>query len=135
VRARELGIGRTVHASEGRPPSEIRIAVETLGAQRLGHATTLLEDPRIAELVVARGVTIEACPTSNVHTGVIASVAKHPLPQWLERGVRACINTDNTLLSAVDAPEEHRRVRAIPGMDDDKMARAIAFGHASRFRR
>ena len=135
VRAAELGIGRTVHASEGRPPSEIRVAVETLGAQRLGHATTLLEDPRVVELVVARGITIEACPTSNVHTGVIASVAKHPLPHWLDRGVRACINTDNTLLSVVDAPEEHRRVRAIPGMDDEKMARAIAFGHAARFRR
>lgn len=135
ARASELGLGRTVHASEGRPPSEIRIAVETLGAQRLGHATTLLEDPSVVELVVARGVTIEACPTSNVHTGVIASVAKHPLPQWLDRGVRACINTDNTLLSAVDAPEEHRRARAIPGMDDEKLARAIAFGHAARFRR
>src|SRR5262249_12977971 len=56
-RAAELGLGRTVHAGEGRPAAEIRAAVETLGAQRIGHGTTLLEDPSLVELGVARGVT------------------------------------------------------------------------------
>lgn len=134
-RARDLGLGRTVHASEGRAPDEIRVAVEVLGAQRIGHGTTLLEDPEIVDLVIAREVVIEACPTSNVHTGIFSSVVEHPLPRWLDRGVRACINTDNTLLSAVDAREEHERVGAIPGMDAARVARAIEIGHASRFRR
>ena len=39
----------------------------------------------------------------------------------------------NTLLSGVDAPEEHRRVAAIPGMDDAWLARAIECGHAAAF--
>jgi adenosine deaminase len=135
ARAKQLGIGRTVHAAEGRSPSEIRVAIEELGAQRIGHGTTLLEDPEVVDLVIARGVTIEACPTSNVHTGVIASVDEHPLPKWIARGVRACINTDNTLLSAVNAPDEYRRARAIPGMTDELFERAHAFGHSAAFRR
>jgi adenosine deaminase len=134
-RAAALGLGRTVHAGEGRPPEEIRVAIAELGAQRIGHGTTLLDDPAVLDLVIARGVTIEACPTSNVHTGAIPSVAAHPLPRWLQFGVRACINTDNTLLSAVDAPEEHRRALAIPGMDSSLCERAIACGHAARFSR
>lgn len=133
--AAERGIGRTVHAGEGRPPAEIRVAIEQLHAQRIGHGTTLLDDPAVLDLVLERRIVIEACPTSNVHTGVIPSVAAHPLPRWLDRGVRACINTDNTLLSAVRAPEEHARVRAIPGMDDAGIAKAIATGHEARFRR
>lgn len=133
-RARELGLGRTVHASEGRPPEEIRVAIESLHAQRIGHGTTLLEDPRVVELVLERGVTIEACPTSNVHVGAIAHVEDHPLPRWLERGIKCCINTDNTLLSAVDAREEHRRVAAIPGMTEALLQKAIANGHAAAFR-
>ena len=133
ARATSLGIGRTVHAAEGRSPDEIRVAVEVLRAQRIGHGTTLLDDPRVVDLVLARGVTIEACPTSNLHTGVIPDVAAHPLPRWLRLGVRACVCTDNTLLSAVDAPEEHRRARAIPGMDDELLARAIANGHGAAF--
>jgi adenosine deaminase len=135
ARARDLGIGRTVHAGEGRPPGEIRIAIERLHAQRIGHGTTLLDDPSVVELVHARGVTIEACPTSNVHTGVIASVEDHPLPRWLTLGVRVCVNTDNTLLSAVDAPEELRRARTIPGVDDAALTRLVEFGHAAAFRR
>lgn len=133
--AAELGLSRTVHAGEGRPPSEIRTAIEELGAQRIGHGTTLLGDPAVVDLVLERGVTIEACPTSNLHTGVIAQLADHPLPRWLELGVRACICTDNTLLSDVDAVEEHARVRAIPGMTDELLERAIAHGHAAAFPR
>lgn len=135
ARAADLGIGRTVHAGEGRPPSEIRVAIEQLHAQRIGHGTTLLDDPSVVDLAIARGVTIEACPTSNVHTGVIASVEAHPLPRWLDLGVQACVNTDNTLLSAVDAREEYRRARAIPGMTDAHLAKAIAFGHAAKLLR
>lgn len=134
-RAAELGLGRTVHAGEGRPAAEIGVAIEVLGAQRIGHGTTLEDDPRVCDLVLERGVTIEACPTSNVHTGVIAAVEDHPLPRWLARGVKACVNTDNTLFSDVTAAEEHARARAIPGMTDALLARAITCGHEAAFTR
>jgi adenosine deaminase len=134
-RAATHGIGRTVHAGEGRPPAEIRQAIEELQAQRIGHGTTLLDDPAVVELVRARAVTIEVCATSNEHVGAIPSVSAHPLPRWLAAGVRACVCTDNTLLSAVDAPEEHRRVAAIPGMGARSMAEVIANGHSAAFRR
>lgn len=132
-RAAEHDLGRTVHAGEGRPPAEIRTAIEVLGAQRIGHGTTLTDDRAVLDLVLERGVTIEACPTSNLHTGVIRTLDDHPLPRWLALGVRACINTDNTLFSAVTASEEHARVRQLPGMTDELLAAAIAHGHAAAF--
>lgn len=135
ARARDLALGRTVHAGEGRAPAEIRIAVEKLHAQRVGHGTTLLQDGAVLDLVLSRGITVEACITSNLHTGVIADFCEHPLPEWLRRGVRVCICTDNTLLSDVAAPEEHARAAGIPGMDEAKLRRAIACGHAAAFRR
>jgi adenosine deaminase len=139
-RARELGLGRTVHASEGRPPYEIRLAVELLHAQRLGHATTLLDEDEddarpVVDLVLERGVVIESCPTSNVHTGAVDSLADHPLPKWLQRGVKVCINTDNTLLSATDARREHEAVLKLRGVTRDALERAIATGHAAKFAR
>lgn len=134
-KAMELGLGRTVHAGEGRPAWEIRDAVERFFANRIGHGTTLLEDPAVLELVLERGVTIEACPTSNVQTDVIPDVGAHPLPRWLQLGVKACVNTDNTFFSDVDAPEEHRRAASIPGMTPALLERAIAHGHAAAFRR
>jgi adenosine deaminase len=132
--ARDRGIGRTVHAGEGRPPAEIAVAIELLHANRIGHGTTLLQDAEVTNLVVERQVTIEACPTSNWHVGAIPQIEAHPLPRWLRLGVRACINTDNTLLSAVDAPEEHRRAGRIPGMTKGLLDLAIANGHEGAFR-
>jgi adenosine deaminase len=133
-RAAELGLGRTVHAGEGRPPAEIRTAIEVLGAQRIGHGTSLLDDPAVRDLLLERGVTIEACPTSNWHTGIIDRVEDHPMAAWLEQGVRVCVNTDNTLLSAVSASEEHARAGRIRGMTPALLAQAVAHGHAAAFR-
>jgi adenosine deaminase len=135
TRAKELGIGRTVHAGEGRPPIEIRRAIELLHAQRIGHGTTLLEDPEVTALVIEREIIIEACPTSNMHTGVIASVETHPLVKWLDRGVRVCVNADNTYLSGVNARDEYENVRRIEGMDEVKWRRLVETGHAGAFRR
>ena len=134
-RAKEHGIGRTVHAGEGRPASEIRSAIEVLHAQRIGHGTTLLDDPAVTDLVIERGVVIEACPTSNVHTGVVASVETHPLVKWLDRGVRVCVNADNTFLSGVNVRNEYERVARIPGMDEAKLRTLVETGHAAAFRR
>ena len=72
--AAELGLGRTVHAGEGRPPAEIRTAIEVLGASRIGHGTTLLDDPAVLEVVLQRSITVEACLSSNWHVGA--------LPHW-----------------------------------------------------
>lgn len=134
-RARRVGVGRTVHAGEGRPASEIATAILNLGAERIGHGTTLLDDPRLVELILERGVTVEACPTSNVHTGIIASVREHPLPRWLQLGIRACVNTDNTLFSDVTASGELQHASEIPGMSPTFCAQVVAHGHAGRFAR
>ena len=133
--ARRLGIGRTVHAGEGRPAREVLEAVTVLGAQRIGHGTTLADDPEVLELVVERQVVIEACLTSNLHTGAIDAIDDHPLPRWLESGVRATINTDNTLLSAVDAPSEYALAARLPGMTPEMVAACAAAGHGAAFRR
>jgi adenosine deaminase len=135
TRARDLGLGRTVHAGEGRPPQEIRRAIEALHAQRIGHGTTLLQDATVVDLVLQRGVVLEACPTSNVHTGVIPRVEDHPLAKWLHLGVRACINTDNTLLSDVTASQEHQRAAGITGMSPALLQAAVDHGHAAAFGR
>ncbi|MBM4390046.1 MAG: hypothetical protein FJ090_02900 [Deltaproteobacteria bacterium] len=130
-RARRLDLGVTVHAGEGRPPAEIAVAIEVLGAHRIGHGTSILDDETVVDLALRRGVTLEACPTSNMHTGVVPSVAAHPLQAWLRRGLRACVNTDNTLLSDVTSPEEHRRC----GLSEADLAVVIAHGHAAAFNR
>lgn len=133
--AERIGLGRTVHAAEGRPAREIATAVTALRAQRIGHGTTLLEDPETLSMVVDREIVIEACVTSNVHTGAIESMSDHPLPRWMERGVQVCICTDNTLFSEVDAPEEYRRVARNLRLTDAQLRTLAETGRAAAFNR
>ncbi len=128
-RARALGLGRTVHAGEGRPAEEIRVAIEVLHAQRVGHGTSLLDDERVLDLVLERGVTIEACPSSNVHTGIIPEVTAHPLRAWLGRGVKVAVCADNTLFSNTDVPREVASL----GLSAEEADRVAAFSRAARF--
>lgn len=129
----EYGIHRTVHASEGRDPQEIITAIKILRAERLGHATTLLESPEALDLVLEKNITIESCPTSNLQCGVVPSLEQHPLGKWLELGVNACINTDNTYFSQVNSEQEHQRALSIEGMNLELINRAIENGLHSTF--
>lgn len=133
--AKAAGLGRTVHAAEGRPAHEIRIAIEDLQAQRIGHGTTLLDDESVVGLVLERQVTIEACLTSNLHVGAIGSLNDHAISAWLDRGIRACVCADNTLLSQTTAAAELAIVSRLPQMTEEKVQRLIDNGHQAAFRR
>jgi len=88
-------LGITVHAGEAAGPESVRDAVELLGAQRIGHGVRIVRDLAVVDLVRARGIAMETCPTSNVLTGAVPSFAAHPLRTLLTHGVAACINTDD----------------------------------------
>ena len=80
-------------------------------------------------------MTIEACLTSNLQTGVVPELAAHPLPRLLRAGVRVTVCTDNTLFSDLDAPGEYLRAAALPGLDASAIEALAAFGHAAAFPR
>jgi len=133
LRALDCGLGRTVHAGEGRPAAEIRVAVELLRAQRIGHGTTLLNDPAVLDLLLERQITVEACPTSNVHTGIIRTLADHPICAWLDAGVRVCLCTDNTFFSAVSSSTEHAAIIEATALTPAQLTHVIEIGHHAAF--
>ena len=109
--AKKYNIGRTIHVSEGRGPQEIIDAILLLDAQRLGHACSVLDNQEAMELVRYKRVVIEACPTSNVHTGIYKSVSEHPIKEWIKNKLSVVICADNTLMSNVTTYQEIKNVR------------------------
>ena len=107
----------TIHAGEGFGLPSIWEALQWCGAERLGHAVRLVDDidvkpdgtatlGRLAAFVRDRRVCLEMCPTSNVHTGVIASVEEHPIDLFQRLQFRVTVNTDNRLMSGVSLTSE-----------------------------
>ncbi len=154
-RARDGGLHLTLHAGEAVGPSSIADALDQ-GAERLGHGVRIVEDLAadgtpgpVAQRVLAGGVALELCPTSNLHTGVVDDLAGHPVERLRQAGFRVTVSTDNRLMSGVSLSEELAATAASHGWQledvravtdtavevaflDDEAAREALRGHIAR---
>jgi adenosine deaminase len=108
-RARSMGLRTTIHAGEAAGADAVWDALR-LPLDRIGHGVRASEDPRLMRELARRGLPLEVCPTSNVATGVVASLAAHPLPSLMAAGVRVTINSDDGAFFRTDARREMGRV-------------------------
>ena len=60
----------------------------------------------LARYVLDHRIPIEACLSSNLHTGSIRDLADHPFPYFLREGYRVTLNTDNRLMSRTTMTDE-----------------------------
>ena len=107
AQARDGGLGSVPHAGEADGPGSVRGALDVLGADRIRHGIRAAEDPGLLSELADRGIVLDVCPISNVRTGVVRSLAEHPLPVLLAAGVQATINTDDPAMFGTDLAAEH----------------------------
>ena len=107
VYARKNNLAVTIHAGEGDGARSVRDAVHKCGADRLGHATRLIEDPDLTQYVNDRRIGLEICLTSNVQTHAAKSYETHPLRNYFDRGMNVTLNTDNRLMSGTTLTDEY----------------------------
>ncbi|MCC7195478.1 MAG: adenosine deaminase [Gemmatimonadaceae bacterium] len=131
--ALDHGIGCTCHAGEGTGPESVREAIYACGAQRIGHGTRSGEDPRLLDEIAERGIVLEACLTSNVQTHAAAGYDSHPARQWLDRGVKFTLNTDNRLMSCTTLTDEYMHAVTSLGFNLDDVCRVARYGFEGAF--
>jgi adenosine deaminase len=107
----------TIHAGEGFGLPSIWEAVQYCGTERLGHGVRIVEDieispdgavtlGRLAAYIRDRRIPLEMCPSSNVQTGAVTSIERHPLRLLRQLQFRVTVNTDNRLMSQVTLSSE-----------------------------
>ncbi|NNC80084.1 MAG: adenosine deaminase family protein, partial [Acidimicrobiales bacterium] len=107
----------TIHAGEAYGPKSIWKALAWCSAERLGHGVRILDDitvaddgtaalGRLAHYVRDRRIPLEVCPSSNLHTGVVDTLADHPIKLFKDLRFRVTLNTDNRLMSNVSMSDE-----------------------------
>lgn len=100
----------TIHAGEAFGLPSIHEALAFCGADRLGHGVRIVDDievpadgaarlGRLAALVRDKRIPLEMCPSSNVQTGAVPSIEKHPFDLLARLRFRVTVNTDNRLMS------------------------------------
>ncbi|MCW8926114.1 MAG: adenosine deaminase [Xanthomonadales bacterium] len=120
-RARDAGLHITIHAGEVLGPESVWSAIRDLGAERIGHGYRSIEDPELVDYLVAHGIGLESCPTSNLHISAIADYASHPIRQLADHGVKFCLNTDDPGISAIDLAHEYQVAAPAIGLSAEQV--------------
>jgi adenosine deaminase len=120
--AREAGLVAAPHAGELSGPESVWAAVDALGASRIAHGVRAVEDPRLLDRLVARGVSLDVCPSSNIALGVVPDIARHPLPGLLAAGVRCSLGADDPLMFGASLLDEYELARDALNLTDDQLA-------------
>jgi adenosine deaminase len=113
--ARCAGLGITVHAGEFGGPEHIWMALDDLGASRIGHGVAAGRERSLTARLMDDDVLLEMSLTSNVGLGSVGDLASHPLPWLLESGVPVCLNSDVPLHLGTDLADERRLAAALLG--------------------
>jgi adenosine deaminase len=80
-----------------------------------------IEDPALVAEIAERGLVLEACPTSNVATGVFRSYEEHPLRALHEAGVKLTLGSDDPPYFGASIGGEYAVARVRLGFEEDEL--------------
>lgn len=96
--ARQFDFHTTAHAGEASGAKSVADAINVLQCERVGHGTRAIEDEPTMALILEKSVHVEACPNSNLMTGVVENIGAHPIREFFDRGLSVSVNTDDPVM-------------------------------------
>ncbi|MFV0452965.1 MAG: adenosine deaminase, partial [Propioniciclava sp.] len=127
---RDRWVPITIHAGEAAGTDSIAGALQQ-GALRLGHGARLVEDiageadevrlGAVATWVRDRQIPLELSPSSNLQTGIAATMADHPFGRLADLGFAVTVNCDNRLMSRTTMSREMHLLSEAFGYDVDDL--------------
>ena len=116
------GLRSVPHAGETTGPETIWDSLRLLGADRIGHGTSAAQDPALLAHLAETGIPLEVCPSSNVATRAVPSLAEHPITAFAEAGVRFTVNSDDPPMFATTLNAEYAIAAQLLGLDASGVA-------------
>ena len=116
--ARAAGLRSVPHAGETTGPETIWESVRLLGAERIGHGCSAVQDPELLAHLADTGVVLEVCPTSNVATRAVDRIEDHPLRTFVEAGVTVTINSDDPPMFATTLNNDYEVAAGLLDLDE-----------------
>jgi adenosine deaminase len=127
------GLHSVPHAGESTGPETIWDALTHLGAERIGHGISAARDPRLLEYLRDHAIPLEVCPTSNVRTRSVPSLAEHPLPALVAAGVPVTINSDDPPMFSTTLNHEYAVAAQLLDLDANGVADLARAGVRASF--
>src|SRR5271154_2349025 len=118
--AADHGLRLTAHAGETAGPGSIWGALN-IRAERIGHGLTASQDSELVEELSTRQVPVEICITSNLRTGICATIAEHPVRNYFDQGVMVTLNTDDPAMFETSLSREYQLAQDSFGFTDEHL--------------
>jgi adenosine deaminase len=135
--ARAAGLGVTIHVGEegDEGVEEIGEVVETLRPDRIGHGILAAREPALMRELVARGIVLEICPTSNLLTKALAGEheLRDTIRAFVEHEVPFTIATDGPEMMRTRLRDEFELLLRIGAVGEDGLAEANSRGQEASF--
>ncbi|OEV08532.1 adenosine deaminase [Streptomyces nanshensis] len=116
-RAIAVGLHSVPHAGETTGPETVWDALTSLRAERIGHGTSSVRDPRLLEHLAEHRIPLEVCPTSNVATRAVEDLEAHPIRELVEAGVLVTVNSDDPPMFGTDLNTEYAIAARLLSLD------------------
>lgn len=113
--ARDYGIPFTIHAGEADGAESVKTALK-FGAKRIGHGVRIFEDAGLLEYVVKNNIPLEMCPNSNRQTKAVSDMTEYPLADYIAKGVKVTINTDDPAICRTTLKNEFAYIEKMYGI-------------------
>ncbi|HOP26013.1 MAG TPA: adenosine deaminase family protein [Candidatus Sabulitectum sp.] len=142
-------IKKTVHAGEAYGPESIYQAITELGADRIGHGTSLfnpdaISDPEIldreryvddlVQFIADRRITLEVCLTSNMQTDPsLERLEDHPFRHMVDNRLSCSICTDNRTVSHTTVTDEVFKAVSAFDLSMRELKNLIVYGFKRSF--
>jgi len=118
--AAERGLRLTAHAGESDGPESIWGALN-LGAERIGHGLTAIEDQELMEELSTRQIPVEICLTSNLRTGCCTNLHDHPVRRYFDHGLMITLNSDDPAMFGSTLNQEYELAQKEFGFTDEHL--------------
>jgi aminodeoxyfutalosine deaminase len=122
ARARAAGLHSVPHSGETTGPQTVWDALTYLGAERIGHGTSSVQDPRLLEHLAENRVPLEVCPTSNVATRAVERIEDHPVVAMRDAGVVVTVGSDDPPMFGTTLSREYAVAATLLGLDEAGVA-------------
>ncbi|ADL53990.1 adenosine deaminase [Clostridium cellulovorans] len=128
VEAEKKGLHITVHAGETGNEENIVKSVKLLKARRIGHGIHAYKNPEVIKFLIDNQIPLEMCPTSNVDTNAVDNYKSHPILDYLRKGIKVTLSTDNRTVSRVTLSEEYNMLMEQLNLNANEMQKLIENG-------
>ena len=118
--AAEHGLRLTAHAGESDGPESIWGALN-LGAERIGHGLTAIDDPELMDELATRQIPVEICLTSNLRTGCCTNLHDHPVRRYFDQGLMINLNSDDPAMFGSTLNQEYELAQKEFGFTDEHL--------------